>query len=43
MREPTADNSFNQALHLSVATVEHHDVVRIGEVGHMDVGFNLNP
>ncbi len=36
-------NSFKQALHLSVATAEDHDVVSVGEVGHMDVGSNLNP
>ncbi len=34
--------SFEQALHLSVATVEYYDVVCIGEVGHMDVVSNLN-
>ncbi len=32
-------NSFKQALHL---TAEDHDVSGIGEVGHKDVGSNLN-
>ncbi len=38
-----AINSFKQALPLAVATAEYFDVVGIGEVGHMDVGSNLNP
>ncbi len=36
MRTPTA-------AHLAVATAECCNVVGIGEVGHMDVGSNLNP
>ncbi len=36
-------NSFKQALHISVATTQGHDVTGIGEVGHMGVGSNLNP
>ncbi len=36
-------NIFKQALHLSVATAEDHDVVGRGEVGHVDFGSNLNP
>ncbi len=36
-------NSFKEALHLAVATAEDHDVVGIGEAGHMDVDSNLNP
>ncbi len=36
-------SSFKQALHLSVAIAEDHDVVGIDEVGHMDVGSNLSP
>ncbi len=38
-----AINSFKQALYLAVATAENHDVVGIGEFGHMDVDSNLNP
>ncbi len=38
-----AINSFKQALHFAVVPAEHHDVVSIGEVGHMDVDSNLNP
>ncbi len=34
-------NIFKQAVHLSVATAEDHDVVGIGEVGHMGFGSNL--
>ncbi len=34
-----AANSFKQALHFSVAAAEYYDV----EIGHMGVGFNLNP
>ncbi len=41
---PTAAiNSIKQALHRAVAAAEYRDVVGIGEVGHMDVGSNLNP
>ncbi len=35
--------SFKQALHLAVSAAEYNHVVGIGEVGHMDVGSNLNP
>ncbi len=35
--------SFKQALHLVVATAEYYDVAGIGEAGHTDVSYNLNP
>ncbi len=38
-----AINKFKQALHLAVAAAEFHDFVSIGEVGHTDVGSNVNP
>ncbi len=38
-----AINSFQQSLHLPVATAEYNDVIGMDEVGHMDVGYNLNP
>ncbi len=38
-----AVNSFKLALHLAEATADDHDVVSIGEVGHMKVSSNLNP
>ncbi len=34
---------FKQALPISVATAEDHDVDGIEEVRHMDGSFNLNP
>ncbi len=36
-------NSFKQAVHLSIATAEDHDVVGIGEVGYMDTSLNALP
>ncbi len=30
------------ALHLAVASDEYNDVVGVGEVRHMDVGYNMN-
>ncbi len=35
--------SLKQTLHLAVATAEYYDVAGMGEVGHMDVSFKLNP
>ncbi len=36
-----AINSFKQALHMAESTAEYHDVIGIGEVGHMEVGSHL--
>ncbi len=36
-------NCFKQALHLSVAVAQEHDIVCVSEVRHMDVRANLNP
>ncbi len=38
-----AVSNFKQALQLSLATAQDRDVVGIGEVGHINVGSNLNP
>ncbi len=35
-------NNFSQALSLSVATADDHDVVGIVEVAYLDVGSSLN-
>ncbi len=38
-----AVNTFKQALHLFVAAAQNHNVIGIGEVGHINVGSKPNP
>ncbi len=38
-----AVNSFKHSLYHRVPAAQDHGVVGTGEIGHMDVGSNLNP
>ncbi len=44
MHMPTSVvNCFKQVLHPSVVIAHGHDIIGVSEVGHTDVGSNVNP